>query len=69
LARRSTSAGVGEAGRSDLDGGGSGEHELDGVCRGSDASHAENGDGDGLGGFVDHAQGDGLDGPVRRGLQ
>lgn len=46
----------------DLDGGGSGEEKFDGIFRGGDAAHADDGDFDGLGCFPDHAYGDGFDG-------
>ena len=55
-------AGVGVAGGAYLDGGGTGDHEFDGVLGADDAAHAD--DGEALrrsGGLVDHADGDGLD--------
>ena len=58
---------IGVAGGADLDGGRAGEHELDRVFGGDDAAEAEDGDGDGAGRLVDHAQRDGLDGRDRRG--
>jgi hypothetical protein len=41
-------AGVGVAGGADLDGGGSGEHEFDGVFWGDDSAEADDGNADGL---------------------
>jgi len=55
-------AGIGVAGGAYLDGGGSGHHELGGVFGCEDAAHAYDGDANGLGDVVDHADGDGLDG-------
>ena len=53
--------GVSIAGRANLDSGGSGEEEFDGVFRSADASHADDRDFDGLRGFPDHADCNGLD--------
>ncbi len=53
---------VGVAGGAHLDGGGAGQQEFDRIFRSGDAAHADDGNVDGAGGLVDHAQGDGLDG-------
>ena len=53
---------IGVAGGADLDRGGPGEQEFDRVFWGDDAAHAEDGDLHGAGGFIHHAQRDGLDG-------
>src|SRR5580698_2604445 len=55
-------AGIPIAGGSDLDCAGACQHELNDVFRGGDATHAEDGNLDGFGGVVNHAQSDGLDG-------
>ena len=46
----------------DCDGGGAGHDEFEGIGRGEDAAHADDGDGDFLVGLPDHAQGDRFDG-------
>src|ERR1017187_10673943 len=53
---------VGVAGRAHLDGGSAGKHKFDRVFRRDYTSHAKDRNVDGAGGFIDHAQGDGLDG-------
>ena len=50
------------AGCAHLYSGGAGEKEFYCVFRGDDAAHAEDGDGNGARCFIDHAEGDGLDG-------
>ncbi len=52
---------VGVAGCADLDGGGSCHHELGGVFGAEDAAHAYDGDADGSGDVVDHADCDRFD--------
>ena len=59
------SARIGVAGSAYLHGRGSGHHVLDRVFTAEDASHAYDGDADGLGDVVDHADGDGLNGRAR----
>jgi hypothetical protein len=54
-------AGIGIAGSADLDGSSSREKELDSVLRGGDAAESNDGNGDGLRGFPDHADGDRFD--------
>ncbi len=54
-------SGIGVAGGSDLDGGCTGQQELDRVFGCGDAPQAHDGDGDGTRGLVDHAHGDRLD--------
>ena len=56
------SAGVGIAGCADLDGGGSGHHELGGIFGTEDAAHAYDREADGTEYVVNHADGDGFDG-------
>lgn len=53
---------IGIAGRAHLNGSGACQEEFDNILWGGDAAHAEDGDGDGAGALVDHAQSDGLDG-------
>ena len=56
------SKGINEVGGTDGDGGGSGEEELDGIVAVHDSAHVDNRNFDRLSRFVDHTDGDRLDG-------
>src|SRR5581483_8380685 len=55
-------AGIPKTGSGNLHGAGAGEHELDYVGSSTDSAHADHRNPHGLGGFVNHAHGDRLNG-------